>query len=286
MDSAGKRKAQTSLKDSSASKNLCLESNGSLADSVLAALKSTENKIQLMEERIQERISGLYTQLSGEIASLERKFSVKLQESIESISVRVEKVESRCCRLEEDSAVVIGISAELSKVREELDKLKEVKQSEHSSDAVIFGLPFSNEEKLSDIFDCICKTIEFTPPPIRNIFRTKRTTERPNSAVIVKFHSSFDRTRTLSAFSRYGKKNHSSVSLKSVGFDSDNTISIFESLSVDNRKILQAAIKLRKQKKLHSAFSRRGGVFVRMSANSEPIAVTNNSELSDLVGGA
>lgn len=50
-----------------------------------------------------------------------------------------------------------------------------------------------------------------------------------------------------------------------------------------NRKILQAGIKLKKLKKLHSVFSRRGEVFVRVSADSEPVAVPSSTDLFNII---
>lgn len=283
MDSVGKRKATTASKESPASKNSRPENNGRLSEAVVAALKSTEEKILLMEERIQERIGAVCTQLLDDIGAFERKFTAKLQESIGAIADRIDKVERKCSKLEENSYRITGLSGEINSLREELEALKKEKAvaAHRTTDAVVFGLPFAKEENLRQIFDGVCKSIDFSPPAVCDIFRTKYTAERPNSAVIVKFHSLSDRSRTLSAFSQYRKKHQSPVPVKVAG--SDCNFSIYESLSIENRKTLQAAIKLRKHKKLYSAFSRGGEVYIRVSAGSEPVAVPNSSELDKLI---
>lgn len=55
-----------------------------------------------------------------------------------------------------------------------------------------------------------------------------------------------------------------------LGFDSSRFVRAYESLTKDDHETYKKANMLRRQKRLHSVFSRNGKVFVKLSPTTEP----------------
>ena len=148
----------------------------------------------------------------------------------------------------------------------------------HASDAIIFGLP-NNTACLRSAFNQVCNYIGFLPPRLKDIFRPKHQSGAASPVVIAKFYTQSDRNRTLKAFSEFRLRKKTAVNLRAAGIECDNFFYIHESIDEPTRILLQKAIMLKKDKKLHNAFTFRGIVHVRRERNSSAIAVKCEQDL-------
>jgi len=102
----------------------------------------------------------------------------------------------------------------------------------------------------------------------------------PNAVVVARFHSVRDRNNVLKAFSEHKKNNNNSpICLRNLGFDSDNIVFVCEGLTLENRKLLQCAVQLKRLNKIASAFSFRGCVYVRPQKDNDPIPILSMSDI-------
>lgn len=261
-----------------------------LEDGVVT-LSSILKEMKDMEKRLQLHAENLFNKLSSELDAVQEKLGQKVTEierEIKIINERSNDIEDRIASIESDFTNVDSLGKEIKVLRGELAELKSKQRDctvvDTSSDAVIFGVPVSDSENLKSIFNQVCRSIDFLSPQIRDIFRVRpKNSHLKSNVVIVKFYTPFDRNRTLKVFSDYRRRNKCVVSMRSAGFDIDSTFCIFESLDIFNRKILQLAVKQKRERKFWSVFSTRGKVYVRVQKNSEAIVVPDEESLMKLI---
>lgn len=244
-------------------------------------------EMKLMEERLQTNNEIMFNRLSNELSLVETKLSNKIESEIKIIQERAKQLEDRIITIESELTIVAKLSTEIEILKKELlaTKTKQVNNTvkDITSDAIIFGINFVEFENLKSIFNQVCRSIDYLPPQIRDIFRVKpKDPENKNTAVIVKFYTPFDRNRCLKAFSDYRKRSNGTVSMRSAGFNFDTVFRIYESLDIENRKLLQKAVQYKRDGKLVSVFSARGKIFVRLQRKSEAVLVADEKALYEI----
>lgn len=283
---ATKRPAPTSFKNQIFSPALKTQKLDNGAVSITTIL----DEMKCMETRLQLHADQLFTRLTIELTAVEEKLLHKIESEIKIIQERVHKFEDRIVSIESELATVKKLTDEIETLKKEMHEFKTTKETttvkDISADAIIFGIAFEKSENLKSIFNQVCRHIDFLAPQVRDIFRVRpKTSQEIYTAVIVKFYTPFDRNRTLKAFSEYRKRTKGSVSMRAAGFNSDKTFRIYESLSAENTKILQLAIKKRIAGKFWSVFSAKGKVYVRLAQGSEAVHVPNEKALDDFISG-
>lgn len=242
-----------------------------------------------MESRLQLHADQLFNKLSAALTAIETKLINKIECEIKLITERANEIEDRVASIESELGSIDKLSTEIDCLRKEIEEIKSKEKNstvgDIGTDAVIFGIPFGEAENLKSTFDLVCRYIDYLAPQIRDIFRVrpKTTVNQNNTVVIVKFYTPFDRNRTLKAFSDFRRKNKGIVSMRSAGIECDTAFRIYESLDAPNRKVLQLATKQKREKKLWSAFSIRGKVYVRLQRNSEALYIPNEEALMRLI---
>ena len=142
-----------------------------------------------------------------------------------------------------------------------------------ASDAILYNIPVNEGENLTHVFRHLCITLNFKPPSLKNIFRTRTNNNNYSPAIIVKFNSPLDRTETLKSISQFRKANNRQLCLRDVGIQSDVLIYLRECLTKTNQKILHAALIMKKQKQISAVFTMRGRVFIKRDANDNDALV-------------
>lgn len=257
----------------------------------VASINSILKEMRDMEKRLQLHAENLFNKLSSELNAVQGKLVQKVTEierELEVINERSNDIEDRIASIESDFSNIDSLGKDIAVLKAEISHLKSSQRDctvvDTSSDAVIFGVPASDSENLKSIFNQVCRSIDFLSPQIRDIFRVRpKNSHSKGNVIIVKFYTPFDRNRTLKAFSDYRRHNKGVVSLRSAGFDIDSTFRIFESLDIFNRKILQLALRQKRERKFWSVFSTRGKVCVRVQRHSEVIVVPDEAFLMTLV---
>lgn len=95
--------------------------------------------------------------------------------------------------------------------------------------------------------------------------------------------SPYDKNFFLKSLANYKKINKDfCFTLNDVGLDSNTKFFVNESLTVGNYVILREAVRMKRNKRIHSAFSMRGLVYVRKTANDQPIRIDEYEQLKSL----
>lgn len=251
-------------------------------------IKTVLSEMRLMEERLQAKNQEVLDRLSRELSLVEAKLLSKIECEIQLIQERVNHIEDRIASIESELTTVDRLSNDIETLRKEIYDIKAIEdrksEKDITSDAIIFGIEYIEGENLKTIFNQVSRFIDFLPPPVRDIFRVRPKNQlNQNSAVVVKFYTPFDRNRCLKAFSEYRRRTNGPVSMRSAGFNSELNFRIYESLTSENRKLLQLAVKYKKERKLVSAFSIRGKIHVRLAFGSDALQVNDENDLEHAI---
>ena len=137
-----------------------------------------------------------------------------------------------------------------------------------SSDAVLVGVPFIEEENLNVVFDNLCKAVDTDTPPLKSIFRLKQhpTSEQNSSydgTIIIKFVEPHAKNNLLKCCFKRFKETNSALSLRDISIPSDSKIYLNESLTKFNFLLQRNALKMKNTKLISTAHTKNGQVFVR-----------------------
>lgn len=217
----------------------------------------------------------------GEIASLDELWSkiqgainesnIRIETKIESCLVRIDEVETQLTAHKADcSQNVKSICASINEVRCELSATNEyVSRFEKSSELIVSGIPYVNEENLKNTFLSIATTLGYTIAPSVDLKRMARAPIKPGESpsIVCQFALRSERD---SFYRRYlGQRN---LSLSHLGFQSNNRIYVNENLTQLARGVRIEATKLKRLGKIHQVFTRDGVVHIRTSSTSAAIA--------------
>lgn len=235
-------------------------------------VKTFESKLQIMEKEIsyfKEKICALES-VAGEINIFRKE-----------LTMAMEKV----TRLESETGEIQNLKNEIQTL-----KLKMQRQENNivASDLRINGVPYVENENLISIFNEICKVVNIEIPAIKSIFRlknqnNKRDNNSPDAVIIVRMWSPYDKNFFLKILSSFKKNNKDFYfRLRQIGFDSNSPFFVNENLTQTNYQILQAAVRLKRQKRLHSAFTIRGLVYVKRQPDDKAFRIDEYDQLSRL----
>lgn len=270
--SAKKRLQNSMLENESKSPRL----SGVSTESTFKFMQTIDNRFEKQSEHLQALLQKLFRECEERILSeLDKKLNT-IKDELKIVTDRVVKLET----------VTEGIAS----MKEEINTLKtQIKQQENntvSCDLRISSIPFDKNENLSEMFCNICETINISMPAVKYIYRlqnqnNKNKNNSPDAAIIVKMWSPYDKNFFLKSLAIFKKNNKNfCFNLSHVGFDSNSKFYINESLIKSNYIILQAASRLKRQKILHSAFSMRGWVFVKKTADAQLVRVDDMEQLN------
>ena len=167
-------------------------------------------------------------------------------------------------------------------------KLQKQEYAAVASDIRINGIPHQTNENLKSIFNFICQTINTPVPSLQSIFRlqnqnNKINKDSPDAVIIVKMLSPYDKNFFMKSVALFRKTNKNfSFCLRHIGMESDSKFFINENLTQESYKILQAALRLKRQNELCGAFTIRGNVYVKRDINAGAVHVEEVSQLQNL----
>lgn len=238
----------------------------------------TEQIQTIIETKFQEHKNNL-------LCELDKRFNERFNEiknDLNEVTNRVNQLES--------------VAVEITIMKEEIKNLKtQLKRQENKTVARelrIIGIPLYTNENLLDIFGNICSTIGISLPAIKTIYRlrnqnNKHKTNITDAPIIVKMWSPYDKNFFLKSLSNFKKANKDFFfTLNHIGFEADTKFFVNESLTVENYQILRAAMRMKKEKHIHSAFSMRGLVYVKLSADGQLIRIDDYKQLNTIAPGS
>ena len=299
-------------KDTISSNNLGALRDQNLSSTPRSPLISDQQSSTRIWMRLSEKIDKQY-ELISELKqsmvdckeSIVREFELKLV----SLGSEIADVKQKMCDIEKMAADLNSFKVEVDQFKQNFETIKttslehenmkktieqlkiKIQKQEYStvaSDIRINGVPYNSNENLLNIFQSICHVINIPVPSIKSIFRLQNQNNKfnnhsPDAVIIVQMQSPYDKNFFLKTLALFRKSNKNFVfSLRHIGFDSDTKFFVNENLTQECYKILQTALRLKRQNHLCSAFTIRGNIFVKRNVNAKAILVDEISQLSDL----
>lgn len=231
-----------------------------------------ESKIQIMGKEI--------SLLNDKICALEA-VAEEINSCKRELSTAIEKI----CRLESESEQTHLLANDVEILKQ---KLRVYENNAVACDLRINGVPYTENENLNIIFQHICQVIHTSVPAIKSIFRSKNLNNKrdnisPDAVIIVRMWSPYDKNFFLKTLSSFKKANKDfRFCLRHIGVDSNCLFFINENLTQTNYQILQAAVRLKRQKIIHSAFTLRGSVYVKKRPDDKPYRIDECLQLCSL----
>ena len=234
--------------------------------------------------RIEEVSTASLDNLNHKIDQLASSIITSKQEILDEIAtIRTDlsNILERVDKLESQAADVITLRAEMSELKQKIDRQE---NAAISVELLIHGIP--SQKNLLHLFDKICTFINIKTPNVNTIYRIKRKEGDGRDATIkVKLLSAFDRNFVLRSIANFRRNNNSLLLLNNIGIPTTSNAPIFinENLTKENSKLMSLACKYKREKKISTAFSIRGLVYVKILRDDAAIHIKTQSELEDLI---
>lgn len=218
-------------------------------------------RVKECEERLMQRFGELKDELTS------------LRTAMNNMEVRVEQAEAQIVENEHLKKEIVLLKTEVN----------ECLNQTLSTDIIVNGLPYADNENIEHIFAKICESLGLPELKTRSAFRVKSRNNSKTASVIVKLVSSADRPTLFKSVARFCKSKNRPLLLKDAGFDADGKIHMHECLTNNNREVLRFAMQLRREKKLTAAFSIRGHVYIRVRPQCKAVKVISINNIKNVV---
>lgn len=237
-----------------------------------------KDSIRESEKTHFDHIKSLISESEQRIRSLVESEFQSFRNAISDITERVRNLEVKCEQVD-------NLKVEICELK------KKLLASENSivADSIrISGIPFVENEDLSCSFNNICQNLNIIAPQVKNIYRLRRIyklnkPQKPKEEdIVVKLQSPYAKNFLLKSIARHKRENRSKLTLRHAGIQSDQPIYINEDLTPHNHKILMSALRLKRDGKIHSAYTLRGLVYVRKRSTDEPVLMEYIEDLDKL----
>ena len=157
---------------------------------------------------------------------------------------------------------------------------QEVCSLENRNELIVSGIPYLKDENLVTYFRAMWKHVGLPEDPIPSVdlrrLKPSGSSERKGDGLIVLQFAL--RNNRDDFYSKYLQKRD--LKLSHLGIDSSRRIYVNENLSISARAIKAAALRLKKAGKLSSVFTKLGTVFVRRSADQQPVPIHSEELLA------
>lgn len=223
----------------------------------------TETKTMIHEMRtdLNKKIETIKTDLEGKL---------------EAVSKDITSLRSDCAtKFLQTDANVDALNDRLDGVSHAIDSL------ERCDDLIVSGVPFVEGEDLPAYFTAMLKHVglDGSVPPSVDIRRLYSRSPNGSDGSFIKIQFALRNARDDFYYAYLGKHD---LKLCHLGIDSTRRVYVNESLTDAARKVRAAAIRLKKDGKLSSVYTKRGVVHVKKLPNANPVAVLSENQLRQL----
>lgn len=205
-----------------------------------------------------------------------------MEDKIEKISADLKDVVRRVEVLENATENITELKSKLAILNEKISYQENINVS---TNLRLCGIPYSQNENLVEIFNNMCSSLKTPMPQIRTIYRLKNKNNSSDGVVVAKLLTTQERNAILRSVADYKRESKSQLSLNLLGFNTYTPFFINEDLTTNNYKILQSALKLKRQKYIHSSYTMRGRVYIKLSHSDRPTRIDSISQLHSLFRG-
>jgi len=244
---------------------------------------------QLLDQRFAEqtkRLQGMLQSAKVELVSTMNNHFDLLRRSHYALSEKVKKLEVSMKEFDLVKTELNTVKAELNDVKSELQDLRantsKLENIAVASELRIHGVPIKEQENLTDVFNNICVTVGVTAPAVQNIRRLNATNNGTitDGPILVKLSSPYARNLVLKSIAAFRRENKMDLNLSLIGYQSSEPVYVNEHLTRHNHTILKAALKLKKQRKIYAAYTRRGIVYIKHKKDDNAMPINLLNQLS------
>lgn len=262
--------------------NACKTPRLTNTESPLKFITIMDKRFDKLTEQIQTMIQAKFSEYKEDLLNeIDKRFNI-IQSGLHDVTERVTQLET----------VAVEIISMQDEIKTLKTKLKRQENNTVACDLRLNEIPFNENEDLYDYFVKICATINVSVPAIKSIFRlrnqnNKNKNNSKDAVIIVKMWSPYDKNFFLKSLANFRKSNKDFFfCLRHLGFQSDNKFYVNENLTSHNFNILCAAVRLKKNHHIYSAFTMRGLVYIKKTANDHVVQIDNIEHLYKLFPGS
>lgn len=245
--------------------------------------KRFEKQNELIQTLIKESETRLLHELDKRISDFQSEIT-SLKERIvnmETVADKINVIEKDIFELKSQKMVYPQNSELENEIKILKAQLAKQENFHVASELRINGIPSYNGENLNILFSNICNCFNIPTPTVKSIYRLKNKIRQNNDAtIIVDLMSSYDKNYILKSMAFFKRTNKTPLLLNHIGFDSNYVVHINENLTAANYKILQSALKLKRQKYVDSAYSFRGLIYVKKMRSDPPQQIDDIEQLN------
>lgn len=229
---------------------------------------------QLLDKfsKLNTRIDTLENKLDGKLNTLK----TDLDEKLSRVSDDIGAVKKSC------EASIHQLQSFVNKVDEKVCFAEDaIDRKANSWELIVSGVPYMSNENLTKYFVDICLALGYdqTRIPSVDLRRLSKNALPDGSPCLLLIQFAF-RNHRDDFFASYFRKRD--LNLRLLGFNSDRRIFINENLTLNARKIKNAALTMKKEGKLSSVYSKAGIIYVKQREGSNPVAITQLGQLNEL----
>lgn len=230
---------------------------------------------------VDKRFDKITEVMKNLIQESEARMINEFDKRFSDLKTDISNITQRVIALETVADDIVSLKDEVGKLKTQLQRQE---NSLIASDLRINGVPYRDNEDLYAMFQDICGALNINTPAVKAIYRLQNHNNKDkenslNAVIMVKLFSPYDKNFILKSIAIFRKHNKRSLLLYDIGEDSDRPFYVKENLTSNNFKILQAAVRLKNVKKLNSAFTMRGIVYIKFNADEQPIRIESMDEL-------
>lgn len=227
-----------------------------------------------------EENSDLLQKIKEMFEASNSKIEAKIDASVSMLEQRITSVEKQFSIFRSDCAANLNkLSTAITEVRNGVTAVSHrMDRLEKANDLLISGIPYAVNENLQNMFRNLASCLGYTDPdlPLVDLKRLMRLPITPGSSPPIACQFVFKNVRD-EVYKRYLKSRN--LTLRIVGFESDQRIYFNESLTPHARSIRTEAIKLKKNGTLLKVFTRNGIVYVQHKDRSEAEPINSVDQL-------
>ena len=243
----------------------------------------------ILSEHPSKQAESIKLGFAKEISCLRDDFLLKIEEvssnwskRFDGINKTVTNLIDRVNQLEENfNKSTQHQQAEITTLQKQC---RDLQKKEVSCDAILFGIPALPDENLTNLFNTLCHTIKCKPPPLTNIFRTKKSNNNSStSPIVIKFCNSYERNTVLMSAANHRKQHGTELRLPDFGIDSVSISThrcfLNENLTKQTRFLLNSALSLKRKKQLIGVHTKQGNVYVKNTPNGKSFLIESSQDL-------
>lgn len=233
-------------------------------NSILSALEVTNNDIKSIRKE------------QSELATSVELCHSNIQDLVSTLKTQDEKIEG--CSSEVDSLknVNVTLSSRLNSVEQQLH---DSEQYSHRNNLIVYGIPEDRNENILRVINRLAVTMNVEDWSDSLVDAAHRMGLRENNSrpIIIKFVSRLDRDRFLQK--RKVKRN---LRASDLGYASDTSVYVNESLTSHYRKLLQNTRDVAKNRGYQFVWTFNCAIYVRKSTGVPSKKILRESDLENL----